>query len=209
MGLRLRLASLARIGAAPAPCTIAVRFACSWMGPRPWDGHYAVAGYHLRRWFLDAPRSDSPLVSSSRFDPLRAVEDVLHLESERLAIDLRGAPSYLIASNARPERARFRWSGPFPWESAAGDIAWERSNCWASTDPGDPEAWLPLAPRQFTLLAMLRAAAAGHIARDTFVRRSTELFEVEPDLAHEWFDEPHRSVRDLLEPRRPAERRGG
>lgn len=208
MGLCLRLSSLARIGAARAPRTTAVRFACSWMGPRPWDGHYAVAGCHVRRWFLDAPPCDSPL-GASRFDPLRAVEDVLHLESERLAIDLRGAPSYLVASSARPERARFRWSGPFPWESAAGDIAWERSNCWASTDLGDPEAWLPLAPRQFTLLCMLRAAAARHIARATFVRRSTELFEVEPDLAHEWFDEPHRSIRDLLEPRRPAERRGG
>lgn len=206
MGLCLRLASLARAG---APATIAVRFACSWMGPRPWDGRYVVAGFHTRRWFLDVPRSDSALAGAPRFDPLRAVEDVLHLESERLAIDMRGAPSYLVASSARPERPRFRWSGPFPWESAAGDIAWERSNCWASTDPGDPEAWLPLAPRQFTLLAMLRAAAAGRLARDLFVRRSTDLFEVEPDLAHDWFHEPHRSIRDLLEPRLPSERRGG
>jgi len=207
MGLRLRLSSLTRV-AAPLS-TIAVRFACSWMGPRPWDGSYAVAGYHVRRWFLDAPRSDAPLTVSSRFCPLRAVEDVLHIESERLAIDMRGAPSYLVASSARPERARFRWSGPFPWESAAGDIAWERSNCWASTDPGDPEAWVPLAPRQFTLLAMLRATAAGRIPRDLFVRRSTDLFEVDPDLARHWFDEPDRSIRDLLEPRRPSERRDG
>ncbi len=207
MGLRLRLGSIARVSASPA--TIAVSFACSWMGPRPWDGSYAVAGYHMRRWFLDAPRSDSPLTSVSRFDPVRAVEDVLHLESERLAIDMRGAPCYLVASSARSERARFRWTGPFPWESAAGDIAWERSNCWASTDPGDPEAWLPLAPRQFTLLAMLRAAAAGHIPRELFVRRSTDLFEVDADLAHDWFDEPDRSIRDLVEPRRPSERRGG
>lgn len=206
-GLRLRLPSLARDGA-PSSSIVAVRFACSWMGPRPWDGRYAAAGRHLRRWFLDAPPCDSPLGGERRFDPLRALEDVLHIESERLAVDLHGAPSYLVASGARPERVRFRWSGPFPWEREAGDIAWERSNCWASGDPADPEAWLPLAPRQFTLLTMLRAAAAGRLRRELFVRRAGDLFEVEPELAGDWFGEPHRTIRDLLEPRRPAERRG-
>jgi len=196
-----------------AHTVVAVQFTCSWMRFDPCHQAYLPTGWQVRRWFVDAPEPAAApepalapaLDSVRRFDARLAVEEMLHIESERLAAQEPGEPSYLIGADARPEPVRLRWRGPLPWEVAAGEIEWERSNCWASPDPSDPEAWVPLAPRQFTLLALMRAAAAGRLSRDRFVRRAARLCDVAPDLAADWHAQPARTMRDLLEPRHPAE----
>jgi hypothetical protein len=181
---------------------LAVRFACSWVRLHPWHQVYMAPLWQIRRWYLDAPAG---MAMGRSFDPGRAIEEVLHIESERLAAADPGVPGYLVGSNATSEVVRMRRGGPPAWEAAALDIRWERSNCWATPDPGDPEAWVPLSPRQFTLLALVRAAAAGRVDGGRSARAAARMFAVEASVARAWFEDPARTVREMLDPRRPAE----